>query len=162
MVENRPTPKIALAVLGAGAMIQLISGVLAGVHDDWMRMSLFLFGGVLTVFFGMMFALMIGLQGSFGRLEERFQIARTTVPTIVRRVQMAVGVIAVVSVLAHMSLSIVAGFRSEWLRLALHLAACAITAIVCTGILTTLGIGSRLLRLEQRLSDKTVDLRQSL
>jgi len=162
MPESRPPMKVVLIVVGGSAAISLFAGVMAGVHQDWMRMSLFLFGGVLAVFFATLRCLITGLEDRLGCLEARFQVDQSPVLSIRRRrIQAAVGAFMVLSVAAHMSFSALAGFRGEWLRMALHLSACSITAIVCTSIVAMLSLGPRLSHLEQRAADTIVDVPQS-
>ncbi len=152
MDEHRHLAAIALIVLSANALIDLICGVVAGLQQDWVRMSLCLFGGVLAVFVGATVVVAMRLRDRLDRLDNRCHVDRGAVPTWVRRAQAGVGTFAVVSVAACMSLSWIAGSRGEWLRSALYLTACAVTEIVFMAILSGVGIGMRLRRLEEHMA----------
>jgi hypothetical protein len=154
MAEHRSLLKTAMIVLTANVVIQLLAGVMAGLGEDWMRMSLFLFGAVLSVFFATTGLVMMSLKDRLAQLENRLHIDRTEIPAGTRRIGAGVGIFSVLSVAACMSLSIVAGFRGDWLRQGLYLAACAITVIVCTGILAALGIKTRFSNLEREPADE--------
>jgi hypothetical protein len=143
---------IALIVLSANALIDLICGVVAGLQQDWTRMSLCLFGRVLAVLFGTTAVVAMGLRDRLDRLDNRCHVDRGAVPTWVRRAPAGVGTFAVVSVAACMSLSWIAGSRGGWLRSGLYLTACAVTVIVFVAILSGVGIGMRLRRLEEHLA----------
>jgi hypothetical protein len=149
MTVERRNLIAAMVVLGAGVPIQLYGGILAGLHEDWMRMSLFLFGSVLSVFAGTMTFVGMRLKERLTRVEDRFQVGQEPVPVIVRRIGAGVSIFAVLSIAGHMTLSVIAGFRGNWFRMGIHLTACAITVIVCTGVLAMMSINTRLARLEQ-------------
>jgi len=147
-VERRNL-RVAMILLPAVAAVSLYAGVMAGLHSDWMRMSLSLFTSVLMVFFAMMGFIVMRLKDRLTRLEDRFQIGHEVVPRVVRRVEAAVAIFAVLSIAGHMTLSVVGGFRANWFRMGIHLTACAISVVVCTGILAGMSIGRRMARLEQ-------------
>jgi len=152
MDKRRYLGAIALILLLGNAVIELICGVMWGLQQDWMRMSLLLFGSVLAVFFGTTVAVAMGVRDRLDRLDNRCHVDRGAVPTWVRRAQAGVEAFAVVSVAACMSLSWIAGSRGEWLGSALYLTACAVTVIVVMAILSGAGIGMRLRRLEEHLA----------
>jgi len=149
MTVERRNLIAAVIVLGANAVIGLYAGILAGFHEDWMRMSLSLFGSVFAVFVGMMAFVVMRLKDRLTRVEERLQIGHKPIPTSVRRTTAAVAIFMVLSGAVHMTLSAIAGFRGDWFRLGIHLTAFAITFIVCTAILAMVGINAHLARLEQ-------------
>lgn len=138
-----------MVMLGAGMLIHLYVGVVAGLHQDWMRMSLFLFASVLTAFFGTLGFVVTRVKAHLTRVEERVQMSKEPVPVFVRRLEAGVGIFAVLSIAGHMSLSIIAGFGANWFRMGIHLTACAITVVVCTGVLLMTSINARLVRLER-------------
>jgi hypothetical protein len=140
-------------VIWANAAIGLYTGILAGLHEDWMRMSLFLSGAVVAVFVGAATFVVIRLRDRLPRVEERLRINRRPIPKKAHWVTTSVGTFMVLSITAHMILSIVAGFREDWFRLGIHLAAYAITLIVCAAILAAMNINMYLARLEPLPAD---------
>ena len=148
MVERRNLIA-AMVVLGVGTVINLYVGVLTGLREDWMRMSLSLFVSVLTVFSVTMGFVVMRLKDHLTRIEDRLQMGRASFPVIIRRIEAGVGIFMVLSIAGHMTLSIIAGFRGNWLQMGVYLTAGAITVIVCTGVLVMIGISTRLARLEQ-------------
>lgn len=153
MAEKRPPIKTALVVFGAGTMIQFFSGIRGGIHQDWMRMSLSLFLGVFFIGVIASGLLMFVLRNHLSRLEAHLKTGPFVLSARAGRTEFAVGAFMVISGAANIVLALLAGFRSEWLRLALHLAAFAVITTICGAVLAILSLGSRLSHLEQQIAD---------
>ncbi len=135
-------------ILGTSAVIQLVAGITWGLHGDWMRMSLLFFGGTLMAFFGVFSLTGLRLRACFKCLEDRLpRHPGQSVPA--RRRANYVGILMVISVPVFMSLSIITGLRHDWLKFGMCLAACGVTAVVCTGISFVLTISTRSRHLDQ-------------
>jgi hypothetical protein len=138
-----------MVVAGAGTAVNLYAGILAGLCEDWMRMSFSLFTFTLIVFVITRSLTTIRLKDRLTRVEDRFHVGREPAPAVIRRIGAAVGIFLVLSVASNMGLAVVAGLRANWFRMGIHLTACAVSAIISEGILHTITISTRLARLEQ-------------
>ncbi len=152
MTVERRNLIAAMIVFGAGAVVFLYGGILAGLREDWMRMSSSFFLSSFSVFVCTAAFVAARLKDRLTRVEERLEIDHEPIPTAVRRTTTVVGIFMVGSGAVHMTLSGIAGFRGDGLWLGIHLTAFAITLFVCTAIMAVVRVSSHLARLERLLA----------
>jgi hypothetical protein len=128
-------------------LLQLVAGVVAGLQEDWMRMSLYLFGSALVTFFATNILLAIRLKTYFEQLKDRLPINCAESPNVEGLATRILPVLTAILVPFWLSLSIMAILRQNGFWLALCLFACAVTIIVGTGVPIILKITVRLKQL---------------
>jgi len=145
--------RIALVLLFALSLLQFIVGVIAGLHQDWMKMSIYFFGTVLSIVICTIIPVGRRIDVCFSHMEdiisERIDsikpVPKTTPnPKPIRMaslvIEKVVSIFMVISLPVHLSLGIFWGSREYWLGLGIHLSACAITVFICIGVLMSLRI----------------------
>lgn len=68
---------------------------------------------------------------------------------VIRKV---VGIFMVISVPVHFSMVVLFAVRQDWFMVGIHLVACAITVVICAGVLMALKIDNYSRRLEELIS----------
>lgn len=161
---DRGTARVALIVLIAFGVVQLLAGVLAGLRQDWIGMTIYLVGAVLTVVILTSIPVALKTDNCFNRLEDLISEKSCSVRPIttasnrkgVRKlnkvIEKIILIFTVISVPVHLSLAIFAGLCQFWFRLGIHLAACTITVVICLGVLMALKIDACTRRLEELIS----------
>lgn len=152
---DRKKMLVTLILFSVALVVQLLFGALAGLGQDWMRMSIFFFTSFVIVYCCVGFLLGLRIDSSFRRLEDLISKKSDSVRPgnqVVSVVSRVLHVFMVVSVAVQMSLAIFAGLRQDWLWLGVLLAASAITFVICGGVLMALRIHACSKRLEELIS----------
>lgn len=126
---HRRNVVMGIAALALAAIVQLISGILAGLAHDWMRMSLLLFGSYLAVLFSSMTLLREDVVGLFRRLELRLGGESRPSRAMPRWVRTA-DIITIVAVPLLLCLAGFAGLNRRWLAFGLYLLGCGTVAVM--------------------------------
>ncbi len=140
-------------VLIASMVLPLLPGIVAGLVEDWMRMSLCLFSSTLMAFFTANTLLLIRLKTYFKHLENRFPGDFCQSPNTEGFATRILPVLMVVFVPIWMSLSIIAVSRQDPFWLGVSLFACGVTVIVGTDVPIILKITLRLKHLDRLIPD---------
>ncbi len=128
-------------VLSVAAAVDLLAGILAGLQQDWAKMSLLFVGFVLLILISVNFVLAGRIEGAFKCMEDRLPRCRTDVHARNDRAALRrVGVLLTFSAAAEIWVAVFCAFRGAWLVFAVFLTACVVSSIVCTGIGTWLKI----------------------
>lgn len=164
MVDRRNL-RITLIVFLAVMVIMLLVGIRAGLRQDWMKMSLFFYCTVLTIFFVTMSLVGLKIDTRFRHLEkiisEKSDSGRPVTTTLSNRkvvhnlnhvIRKVIGIIMVISVPVLIVLASIAGLHEKWFCLGVHLLVCAISAVISTVLLMRLAIDVRSKRLEELIS----------
>jgi hypothetical protein len=112
--------RLSMPLVALGLIVLLINGIRYGYAQDWMKMSLLLFGAFLNVLFGASFLLARGLNDLSTRLEVHLEGKRQAPSP-----ESPWGKIAEVTApVVLLVLAIAAGYQGRWLAFGLYLAAC--------------------------------------
>jgi len=153
--KKRATLKIGLIVLGATIVINLLSGILAAVQENWIKMSFSFFTAVYIVFCCMVSLLAVKIETSFEHLKKL--IVQNTDDVHCKKDKItttALGLSAVLLVAVTMSLGIIFGMREEFLKMGLYLATSASISIIFAGAALSLKVHKYTKHLGKLISEK--------
>ncbi len=146
--ETLATP----AIMAACALIPLVGGIVQGLRQDWMRMSLYLFGAVVMLFLGVIAFTSLQTWACFSRIENHFPNRERELPKASPLLVFGLTGVMVISSAVAMSLAVVALLRHAPFSLGVSLTACAVVVLMCVAGLMVLGITVRCRRLEILIS----------
>ena len=135
---------VAFIVVIVSAILLLVAGVLAGLQEDWFRMSLFLFSSALLVLFGMSDLLARRLRTYLRQLASQFSIDDPMSAYKAGLTTYIVFLLMFVPVPISLSLAIIVGLHQNGFWLGVCLFACAITVIIGAHALTIVEVKGRL------------------
>ncbi len=144
--------KLIFVMMTIGVIVSLVAGISPAVDGDWPRMSFYFFSSALMAFLEMSCLLGIRIDASFRHLERRFLGEHAAIPQPKWVAVQVLLIFMILTVAIQMSLAAIACLGEYWFRLGVHLMACAITAIVCTGVTYVMAVGVRSRRFEKLLA----------
>ncbi len=146
---NRKCGRLAVTLLSGAAVVILLNGLLAGVHQNWVRMALYLSVFILNVFIITVVVVILTADRCLKRIAGRLGDASEMLRAPYQKTVNLVGLITAICVALLVVLSWLVGSRQQVLALGICMTACALIVFVSMGVMMTLAIEARFEQLEE-------------
>jgi len=155
MVADRKHGRLAVALLSGVAGVILLNGLLAGVHQDWARMALYLSAFILNVSIVTGVVVILTVDRCLKRIADRLGNTNGVVRAPHQETANVLGLVMVICVPILLLLSWFAGLRQQAFVLGICMTVCAFVIFVGMGMMMALAMLARFERLEQIVLGKT-------
>ncbi len=152
MVRHPNELRIAGVVCAVAVSGSLLSGIMHGLRQDWMRMSLFFAGSVLTTFGFVSGIATSKAAARFRKIEDQLQQRELVLAKASPLIAFGFTAFMVITVAVGLCLAIVALFRRDGFGMGLYLTACGLAVVLCWGVSSILATSVQCKRLEMLIS----------